>query len=78
MAKVFVGVGHEGKDCGVVGYLVEKYVNLVKVSIYQGFLEAHSARDFMSYAKNDTLTEKTCGGNELSPGLAKTKLNVYV
>lgn len=54
MTKVFIDVGHGGKDCGVVGYLVEKYVNLVKVSIYQGFLEAHSARDFMSYAKNDT------------------------
>ena len=51
MKKVFISVGYRGEDCGVVGYLVEKYVNLVKVSIYQGFLEAHSARAFMSYAK---------------------------
>ena len=31
MKKVFIDVGHKGKDCGVVGYLVEKYVNLVEV-----------------------------------------------
>ena len=49
MKKVFIGVGHG-----------EKYVNLVEVLIYQGFLEAHSAQTFMSYVKNDTLTEKTC------------------
>ena len=39
-----------------------------------GFLEAHSVQTFMSYA--DTLTEKICGGNAFTPGLAKKKLNV--
>ena len=28
MAKVFIGVGHGGKDSGAAGHLVEKEVNL--------------------------------------------------
>lgn len=38
MKKVFIGVGHGGKDPGAVGYLVEKDVNLV---------EALACRDFL-------------------------------
>ena len=41
MAKVFIGVGHGGKDPGAVSYLVEKDVNLVEGLACRDFLEAH-------------------------------------
>lgn len=41
MTKVFVGVGHEGKDCGVVGYLVEKDVNLMEALACTDFDISH-------------------------------------
>lgn len=50
---------------------MEKDVNLVEALACLDFLKAHGAQAFMSYTKNDTLTEKTCGGNEFSPGLVK-------
>ena len=41
MKKVFIGVGHGGKDSGAFGYLVEKDVNLVEALACRDFLETH-------------------------------------
>ena len=72
MAKVFIGVGHGGKDPGAVGYLVEKDVNLVEALACRDFLEAHGVQVLMSRTKdeNDPLTEEIRECNAFNPDLA--------
>ena len=72
MKKVFIGVGHGGKDSGAVGYLVEKDVNLVEALACRDFLEAHGVGVLMSRTKdgNDSLIEEICECNAFNPDLA--------
>ena len=72
MAKVFIGVGHGGKDPGAVGYLVEKDVNLVQALACRDFLEAHGVQVLMSRTKdeNDPLAEEIRECNAFNPDLA--------
>lgn len=48
MSKVYLGVGHGGKDSGAVGYLVEKNVNLVMALACRDFLEFNGIEVKMS------------------------------
>ena len=50
MKKVFIGVGHGGKDSGAVGFLVEKDVNLV---------EALACRDFLVQSNVEVKISRT-------------------
>ena len=72
MKKVFIGVGHGGKDSGAVGYLVEKDVNLVEALACRDFLEAHGVVVLMSRTKdeNDSLIEEIRECNAFNSGLA--------
>lgn len=72
MAKVFIGVGHGGKDPGAVGYLVEKDVNLVEALACRDFLEAHGVQVLMSRTsdENDLLIEEIRECNAFNPDLA--------
>ena len=72
MKKVFIGVGHGGKDSGAVGYLVEKDVNLVEALACRDFLEAHGVVVLMSRTKdeNDSLIEEIRECNAFNPDLA--------
>ena len=72
MAKVFIGVGHGGKDPGAVGYLVEKNVNLVEALACRDFLEAHGVQVLMSRTsdENDPLSEEIRECNAFNPDLA--------
>ena len=65
MAKVFIGVGHGGKDSGAVGYLVEKEVNLVEALACRDFLEAHGVQVLMSRTSDeDDLLSDEINGEE--------------
>ena len=72
MKKVFIGVGHGGKDSGAVVYLVEKDVNLVEALACRDFLEAHGVVVLMSRTKdeNDSLIEEIRECNAFNPDLA--------
>ncbi len=60
MAKIFIGVGHGGRDPGTVGHLVEKDVNLVEALACRDFLEAHGVQVLMSRTtdENDPVTDE--------------------
>ena len=70
--KVFIGVGHGGKDSGAVGYLVEKEVNLIEALACRDFLEAHGVQVLMSRTsdKDDSLNDEIKECNAFSPDLA--------
>lgn len=72
MAKVFLGVGHGGRDSGAVGHLVEKDVNLVEALECRDSLESHGVQVLMSRNKdeNDPLTEEIRECNAFGPDLA--------
>ena len=72
MAKVFIGVGHGGKDSGAVGYLVEKEVNLIEALACQDFLEVHGVQVLMSRTsdEDDSLNDEIRECNAFSPDLA--------
>mgnify|MGYP001051573897 FL=1 len=70
--KVFIGVGHGGADPGVVGYLVEKEVNLVEALACKDFLETHGIEVLMSRAidENDPVTDEINECNAFEPDVA--------
>lgn len=72
MAKVFIGVGHGGKDSGSIGYLVEKEVNLVEALACRDFLEAHGVNVLMSRTtdEDDPVIEEVNECNAFEPNLA--------
>lgn len=72
MSKVFLGVGHGGKDSGAVGYIVEKDVNLQMALACRAFLEKYGVKVQMSRTKdeNDTLSEEVKECNAFNPDLA--------
>lgn len=72
MKKVYIGVGHGGKDSGAVGYLVEKDVNLQMALACKEYLEANGVEVKISRTsdtdKNLVQRIKEC--NEFNPDLA--------
>lgn len=72
MAKVFIGVGHGGKDPGAVGYLKEADVNLIMAHACRDILEANGVTVKMSRIKdeNDDLNEEVKECNAFAPDLA--------
>ncbi len=72
MKKVFLGVGHGGKDPGAVGYVVEKDVNLKTAIACKNILEANGVEVKMSrYGdENDSLSEEIAECNAYNPDLA--------
>lgn len=71
--KVFLGVGHGGKDSGAVGNgLKEKNINLAVALACRDELERHGVTVKMSRTKdeNDTLNEEIKECNAFKPNLA--------
>lgn len=72
MSKVFLGIGHGGKDPGAVGYIKEADVNLNMGLACKEYLEAHGVEVKMSRTRdeNDDLSEECRECNEFNPDLA--------
>lgn len=72
MSKVFLGVGHGGKDPGAVGYIKESDVNLNMALACKKYLEANGVQVEMSRIKdeNDDLNEEIKECNAYDPDLA--------
>lgn len=72
MAKVFIGVGHGGKDPGAVGYVVEKDLNLIMALACRDYLLSKGIQVRMSRMKDevDSLAEEVREGNAYNPDLA--------
>lgn len=72
MAKVFLSVGHGGKDPGAVGYVVEKDANLTMALACRNILIQHGIDVRMSRTKdeNDPLQESIREVNQWRPDLA--------
>lgn len=72
MAKVFLGVGHGGKDPGASGYLVEKDVNLTMATACREMLVQHGIQVKMSRTvdEDDPLTDEIKECNAFNPDLA--------
>lgn len=72
MAKVFIGVGHGGKDAGAVGYLVEKDVNLKMANACRDYLVKNGVEVKMSRTKDedDDISEEIRECNAFGPDLA--------
>lgn len=72
MKKVYIGVGHGGKDSGAVGYLVEKDVNLQMALACKEYLEANGVEVKISRASDidKDLKERIKECNEYGPDLA--------
>lgn len=72
MAKVFIGVGHGGKDPGAVGYLVEKDINMKMAIACRNYLTARGVEIKMSRTKdeNDPIGEVVRECNAYNPDLA--------
>lgn len=70
--RVFIGVGHGGKDSGAVGYIVEKDANLVMAMACKEYLEANGVIVGISRTKdeNDALTEEIRECNAFNPDVA--------
>lgn len=72
MKKVYLGVGHGGKDSGAVGYIVEKDVNLQMALACKEYLETNGVEVKISRTsdidKELALRIKEC--NEYNPDLA--------
>lgn len=71
MSKVFIGVGHGGKDSGAVGYIVEKDGALVIATACKDYLIANGVEVRMSRYIDETesLTEKINECNAYKPDL---------
>lgn len=72
MKKVFLGVGHGGKDPGAVGYIKEADVNLNMALACRDYLVANGVEVQMSRTKdeNDDLNEEIRECNAYNPDLA--------
>ena len=72
MAKVFLGVGHGGKDPGAVGYIKEADINLKMATACKNYLEANGVEVRMSRYKdeNDDLNEEVNECNAYAPDVA--------
>lgn len=72
MSKVFLGVGHGGKDPGAVGYIKEADVNLQMALACKEYLEANGVQVQMSRTRdeNDDLNEEIRECNAFNPDLA--------
>lgn len=72
MKKVYLGVGHGGKDSGAVGYLVEKDVNLQMALACKEYLEANGVEVKISRTSDidKDLKERIKECNEYGPDLA--------
>lgn len=72
MSKVFLGVGHGGKDSGAVGYIKESEVNLNMALACRDYLVANGVEVKMSREKdeNDDLNEEIRECNAFAPDLA--------
>lgn len=70
--KVFIGVGHGGKDPGAKKYLVEKDVNLVMALACRNYLAEHGVNVSMSREidENDPINEEVRECNKFDPDLA--------
>ena len=71
MSKVFIGVGHGGKDSGAVGYIVEKDGALVIATACKDYLIANGVEVRMSryIDEDESLTEKINECNAYKPDL---------
>lgn len=71
MAKVYIEVGHGGKDSGAVKYLVEKDVNLTMALSCEEYLKANGVQVKLSRYKDedDPLTDCIKECNEYNPDL---------
>jgi len=69
--KVFIGVGHGGKDPGAVGYVTEKNQNLKMALACRDYLENAGVQVLMSRTKdeNDDLNERIKECNSFHPDL---------
>lgn len=72
MKKVFLGVGHGGKDPGAVGYIKEADINLNMALACKEYLEARGVEVRMSRTRdeNDDLNEEIRECNAFNPDLA--------
>lgn len=74
MSKVFIGVGHGGKDSGAIGRngIYEKDLNLAIALSLNAELQRHDVLTMMSRTtdENDPLTEEIAECNRFSPDLA--------
>lgn len=72
MARVFIGVGHGGKDPGAVGYLVEKDVNLKMAKACYQYLIARGVEAKLSRTADvsDGLVTRIERCNAYAPDLA--------
>lgn len=70
--RVFIGVGHGGKDPGAVGYVKESEANLQMALGMKAELERHGLTVGISRTKdeNDPLTEEIKEANAFAPDLA--------
>jgi len=70
--KVFIGVGHGGKDSGAIKYVIEKELNLIMALACRDKLEEYGVEVKMSREEdeNDPLTEEIRECNEYEPDLA--------
>lgn len=70
--KVFIGVGHGGKDPGAVGYLIEADINLEMAIACRDYLVANGVEVKMSRTKdeNDDISEEVRECNAYNPDLA--------
>lgn len=71
MSKVFIGVGHGGRDAGAVGYIVEKDGALVIATACKDYLIENGVEVRMSRYVDETesLTEKINECNAYNPDL---------
>lgn len=71
MSKVFIGVGHGGRDSGAVGYIVEKDGTLVIATACKDYLIANGVEVRMSryIDEDESLTEKINECNAYKPDL---------
>lgn len=72
MAKVFLGVGHGGKDPGAVGILTEKTVNLEMALACRDVLTRHGVEVMLSRDRDtdDSLQSRIKKCNNFNPDLA--------
>ncbi len=72
MKKVYLGVGHGGKDSGAVGYIVEKDVNLQMALACKEYLEANGVEVKISRTSDidKELTQRINECNEYNPDVA--------
>lgn len=72
MKKVYLGVGHGGRDSGAVGYIIEKDVNLQMALACKAYLEANGVEVKISRTSDmdKDLVQRIRECNEFNPNLA--------